>query len=287
MNQSGTTSCPSPELMGSWWWYSLTSTRRSWWMTPTMQLDSSRPTPSTWNKPQPAWWNTRMTIVSSQSLTYSTVPETQSVPIKWMIWRRRRNRKGRKTYRGYWRTSMIAKRGSYQLLSIHCWVIPHGKSVEQEDQDFDIENVEDVDQVDADFNYIALMDLEVANDPDALAQNEDQTDNVDVGWWVTVLVRVAALRAVELMSELCPCQSCCLSCYQSSAAVRAAVRVAARAGLLGGCVVKSSKKQCTRKWTFLWACYWQRDRRDIVWYVEASSKNFLIYPGTQDCPYHV
>jgi hypothetical protein len=57
-----------------------------------------------------------------------------------------------------------------------------GRTAEQEDQDFDIQNAEELDQVDADFNNIALTELEGANDPDAQAQKEDQTDNVDVGW---------------------------------------------------------------------------------------------------------
>jgi len=57
-----------------------------------------------------------------------------------------------------------------------------GRTAKQEDQDFDIQNAEEFDQVDADFNNIALMELEGANDPDAQAQKEDQTDNVDVDW---------------------------------------------------------------------------------------------------------
>ena len=57
-----------------------------------------------------------------------------------------------------------------------------GRTAEQEDQDFDIQNAEELDQVDADFNNIALTELEGANDPDAQAQKEDQTDNVDVDW---------------------------------------------------------------------------------------------------------
>jgi hypothetical protein len=57
-----------------------------------------------------------------------------------------------------------------------------GRNAEHEDQDFDIQNAEELDQVDADFNNIALMELEGANDPDAQAQKEDQTDNVDVDW---------------------------------------------------------------------------------------------------------
>jgi hypothetical protein len=57
-----------------------------------------------------------------------------------------------------------------------------GRTAEQEDQDFDIQKAEELDQVDADFNNIALTELEGANNPDAQAQKEDQTDNVDVDW---------------------------------------------------------------------------------------------------------
>jgi len=57
-----------------------------------------------------------------------------------------------------------------------------GRTAEKEDQDFDIHNAEELDQVDADINNIALTELEGANDPDAQAQKEDQTDNVDVDW---------------------------------------------------------------------------------------------------------
>jgi len=49
------------------------------------------------------------------------------------------------------------------------------------------------------------MVLEGANDPNGQAQKEDQMDNVDVGWWVTVLVSVVAVRAVELLLELTCC----------------------------------------------------------------------------------
>ena len=57
-----------------------------------------------------------------------------------------------------------------------------GRTVEQEHQDFDIQNTEELYQVDADFNIITLMELNGANDPDAPAQKEDQMDNVDVDW---------------------------------------------------------------------------------------------------------
>jgi len=42
--------------------------------------------------------------------------------------------------------------------------------------------VDKLDQVDADFINIAPTDQEGANDPDAQAQKEDQTDNVNVDW---------------------------------------------------------------------------------------------------------
>jgi hypothetical protein len=57
-----------------------------------------------------------------------------------------------------------------------------GRTAEHEDQDFEIQNAEELDQVDTDFNNIALTELEGANDSDAQAQKEDQTDNVDVDW---------------------------------------------------------------------------------------------------------
>ena len=57
-----------------------------------------------------------------------------------------------------------------------------GRTAEQENQDFDIQNAEELDHADADFNNIALMEQEGANDPDAQAQKEDQTDNVDGDW---------------------------------------------------------------------------------------------------------
>jgi hypothetical protein len=55
-------------------------------------------------------------------------------------------------------------------------------TAEQEDQEYDIQNVEEVDQVDGDFKNIALPELEGANDPDAQGKKEDQPDNVDVDW---------------------------------------------------------------------------------------------------------
>ena len=49
-------------------------------------------------------------------------------------------------------------------------------------QDLEIQHVEELDQVDADFNNIALMELERTNNPDAQAQMEDQGDSADVNW---------------------------------------------------------------------------------------------------------
>jgi hypothetical protein len=59
---------------------------------------------------------------------------------------------------------------------------PPSRTVELEDQDFAIQNAEELDQVDADFNNIALTEQEGANDPDVQAQKEDQADNADVDW---------------------------------------------------------------------------------------------------------
>jgi hypothetical protein len=42
--------------------------------------------------------------------------------------------------------------------------------------------VEELDQVDADLNNIALTELEGANDPDVQALKEDQADHADVYW---------------------------------------------------------------------------------------------------------
>jgi len=61
-------------------------------------------------------------------------------------------------------------------------ILSSGRTVEQEDQDFEIHNAEELDQVDSDFNNIALTELEGANNPDAQAHKEDQMDNVDVDW---------------------------------------------------------------------------------------------------------
>jgi len=113
-------------------------------------------------------------------------------------------------------------------------------TVEQDDQDFDSPNVEELDQVDADFNNITLTELEVANDPDDQAQKEDQAANSDVDWWVSVLV-----SAVELLSELSRCQSYCQSCCQSSATVRATVSVVVRAQPLSA-VVRATVRAVVR-----------------------------------------
>jgi len=105
----------------------------------------------------------------------------------------------------------------------------HSRTVEREDQNFDIQNAAALDQVDADLNKITLIKHEGANDPDMRRQKKYQTDNVDVDWYVTVLVTVVAVRAVDPLSELSHCQSCCQSCHQSSAAVSAIVRAVVRA----------------------------------------------------------
>jgi len=57
-----------------------------------------------------------------------------------------------------------------------------GRTAEQEDHDFEIQNAEELDHVDAEFENIALTELGGDNDPDAQAQTEEQTDNVDVDW---------------------------------------------------------------------------------------------------------
>jgi hypothetical protein len=54
--------------------------------------------------------------------------------------------------------------------------------VELEHQDFEIHNAEGLDLVDTDFNNIAVMELEGANNPNVQAQKEDQADNADVDW---------------------------------------------------------------------------------------------------------
>jgi len=56
------------------------------------------------------------------------------------------------------------------------------RNVKQEDQDFDIQNTEQLHHIDTDFNIIALTELAGANNPDEQAHNEDQTDNVDGDW---------------------------------------------------------------------------------------------------------
>jgi hypothetical protein len=58
----------------------------------------------------------------------------------------------------------------------------YGRTPEQEDQHFVIQNAEELDQADTDFNNIALTALEGANDPDMQEQKEEQTDNVDEDW---------------------------------------------------------------------------------------------------------
>jgi hypothetical protein len=59
---------------------------------------------------------------------------------------------------------------------------PPSCTVDQEEQDFKIQKAEELDQVNTDFNYIAVMELEGANDPDLQAQKEDQADHANVDW---------------------------------------------------------------------------------------------------------
>jgi hypothetical protein len=59
---------------------------------------------------------------------------------------------------------------------------PPSHTVELEDQHFVIQNTEELDPVDGDFNNIALMEVEGANDSDVQAQKEDQADNAHVDW---------------------------------------------------------------------------------------------------------
>ena len=82
------------------------------------------------------------------------------------------------------------------------------RTVDLEDQDFELQNTEELDQVDADINNIALTEQEGAKNPAVQAKKEDQADFAHVDWWITVLV-----RAVKLLSELSRCQSCCQSCW--------------------------------------------------------------------------
>jgi hypothetical protein len=55
-----------------------------------------------------------------------------------------------------------------------------GPTVKHKHHDFDIQYVEELDHVDADFNNIGLMELEGANNRGAQAQKEDLTNNVNV-----------------------------------------------------------------------------------------------------------
>jgi len=97
-------------------------------------------------------------------------------------------------------------------------------TVKLEDNDFRIHNAKESGEVDADFNNIALTDLEGEGDLYVLAQREDQADNANVECWVSVI-----LRAVELLSVLSCCHSYCQSCCPSSAADRTNARVVVRA----------------------------------------------------------
>jgi len=90
-----------------------------------------------------------------------------------------------------------------------------GQSVEHVQQDFDLQNAEHLVLVDTDFSNIAAMDRERANDPDVHGKKQNERVPVDVAWWVTVLVRVVADRAVQLLLECSCCQCCDQSCCQS------------------------------------------------------------------------
>jgi len=61
-------------------------------------------------------------------------------------------------------------------------------TVEQADRDFDIQNMGEDAQVDADFNNIAVTELEEPNHTVSQAQWEFQMDIVNVDWKVTVQV---------------------------------------------------------------------------------------------------
>jgi len=80
-------------------------------------------------------------------------------------------------------------------------------SVKLEDQDCCFQIAEEWDQVDANFNNIAVSTLMGANDPHGQVKMEDQVDNAHVDWCVTVL-----FGAFEVLSELSHCQSDCQSC---------------------------------------------------------------------------
>jgi len=71
-----------------------------------------------------------------------------------------------------------------------------------EDPDLQIFKAEELDQVVADFNNIALTEQEGANNLDVQAQEEVQADNADLDWQVTFRV-----RAGKLLSELSGCQN--------------------------------------------------------------------------------
>jgi hypothetical protein len=59
---------------------------------------------------------------------------------------------------------------------------PPSRTVDQEEQDFKVQKVEELDEVNTDFNYVAVMELEGANDADVQALEEDQAHHANVDW---------------------------------------------------------------------------------------------------------
>jgi len=74
------------------------------------------------------------------------------------------------------------------------WNSP-GQPGEMEVKDVEIWISHEYDWADADMENITLTEQKEANLPDVEAQTQDQTDNVNMCWWITVLVRVVAVRA--------------------------------------------------------------------------------------------
>jgi hypothetical protein len=99
-----------------------------------------------------------------------------------MILTRRRKGKGRKSSWGRQRARTIPIQRSCQLLTMHYRVILPAGLLNQEDQDFYVQEAEELDQVDTHFNNIPLTELEGANIPDTQAQKEDQMDNIALDW---------------------------------------------------------------------------------------------------------
>jgi hypothetical protein len=57
-----------------------------------------------------------------------------------------------------------------------------GRTVKHEHQDFNFQYADQLDQVDVDFDNIALTELEGAKNPDTQAQKDNQADNANVDW---------------------------------------------------------------------------------------------------------